>query len=936
MPRINHLASRYILFSSACLMALAAGGAFGGANAVTQESQGYFEDAEALLKKGDGNAAVIQLKNAVKADADNLEARLLLGQYHLRRGDAVSAEKEFREARRRGMADEKVLLPLAQAYLLQGKSKDLLAEINPDKLTGQSKAIAHTIRARAFISEKDIPNAQAELDSARTDSENIESFFLAEAELFLKQDMPAEAEKSIDRSIEINPKFAPALFQKGELRRVQRDLDGAVLAYTATLDTEENYVPARLSRSIAYLGLKKFAEAEADSDALIKRLPDMPMARYVKAVVQSQRGEPGPALETLAPVEFRLADFLPAVYLLGSLNLQLNQLEGAARYAERYQIANPENVDAAKLLASVYARQKRNAESLRALQPFETQGSTDTGYLALLGNAYLANNDYASAGRVFEELQKLAPENSAVREQLAITRLGMGEKDQAVQELEALTDDAGGSDRANLLLILTHMRAKDYDKALLAAQNYAKNTEKNATAHNLIGSAYAAKGSRAEARAAFEKAIEIDPAATSARLNLAQLDRADNKPADAKAQLEKILSIDKGNERALLSLTDMAMQEKDADSAIKYLQQAIAENPKSETPRLNLIELQLRRDNPSAALQIASELSQMAPESPAAINAMAQVQIANKQIAGAVSSYRKLVSIVPESSAAHLLLAKAQALNNNLREAISSADEAIRVQPDFFEAREERVRMELKRAGAAAAETLAMKYRDAMPDKMEANALLGEIYLNNEKYPLAIEAFEKALTIEPSSKVALFVYTAHSRSGDPKSANQRLSDWIKQNPEDWQTRLYFSTELIRQGETDAAITENEALNEKFPGNPLILNNLGWLYMQRGDKRGIELASTAYKLAPESPEIQDTYGWMLVNEGRAAEAVPILRKASEKMPKNAEINYHYAAALDGDGKKAEARDVLQRLLAGLGQFNERPQAQKLYDKLKQAK
>ncbi len=936
MPHSTKRASRIIVLSTLCLVVLGLALVTSAAYAITEESQDYYKEAEEYLKKGDGAAAAIQLKNAVKADPDNVEARLLLGQYHLRRGDAQSAEKEFREALRRGLPEDKILLPLAQAYLLQGKSKELLTEISTEKLTGETKAIAHTIRARAYIRENDIPKAQAELDSARADSAKLESFFLAEAELFLKQNMPPEAEASIDSAIEINPKFAPALYQKGELRRVQKDLEGAVTAYSATLEVEENYVPAQLARSITYLGLKKFAEAEADADALMTRLPDMPMPRYVKAVVQAQRAEPAKALETLAPVEFRLAEFMPAVYLLSTLNLQLNQLEGAVRYAERYQSANPENIDAAKLVASVYMRQKRAAEALRVLKPFETQGAGDTGFLSLLGNIFLANNDYAGAARVFKELQVLAPENQAVREQLAISSLGMGEKDQAIQELEALTQgEAGGSDRANLLLIMTHMRAKEYDKALAAALNHAKNNEKSGSAHNLVGSAYAAKNDIPNARISFEKAIEAEPEAVSARLNLAQMDRADKNLGAAKKQLQKVLELSKDHERALLLLTDIAVQEKDFDGAVKWLQQAIAGNPKSEISRLALIDLQLRRGNASAALQSASELVQMAPDSPKAVSAMAQVQTVNKQIPSAVSSYRKLISLTPKSARAHLLLARALAANNNLEEAKASASEAINVDPDLFEAKEDRVMLELRSAGGGAAETLAIKYRDEKPDSIEAITLVGNVYFANENFPKAIEAYEKALAIEPSSRVMLLAYSALNRSGDTPAAMRKIKDWTLKNPEDWRTRLFYSTELIRLSDVDAAITENEALNEKFPGNPLILNNLGWLYMQKGDKRGVELAGTAYKLAPESPEIQDTYGWMLVQEGRASEAVPILSKAAEKLPRSGEVNYHYAAALAADGKSKEAREKLQNLLANIKAFDQRPDAQKLFEKLKPA-
>ena len=65
-------------------------------------SDEYFQDAKKYLKDGDSNAAVIQLKNALQKDRNNIGARRLLGEIYLRMGNGPSAEKELRAARSRG------------------------------------------------------------------------------------------------------------------------------------------------------------------------------------------------------------------------------------------------------------------------------------------------------------------------------------------------------------------------------------------------------------------------------------------------------------------------------------------------------------------------------------------------------------------------------------------------------------------------------------------------------------------------------------------------------------------------------------------------------------------------------------------------------------------------------------------------------------------
>ena len=56
------------------------------------------ESARAFQGKGEHQAAIIQLKNAVQQQPENGEARLLLGRSSLHVGDFDSAEKELRRA----------------------------------------------------------------------------------------------------------------------------------------------------------------------------------------------------------------------------------------------------------------------------------------------------------------------------------------------------------------------------------------------------------------------------------------------------------------------------------------------------------------------------------------------------------------------------------------------------------------------------------------------------------------------------------------------------------------------------------------------------------------------------------------------------------------------------------------------------------------------
>ena len=101
------------------------------------EITGLFADAKAYYEHGEFNVAVIQLKNALRIDPNNADARLLLGKSYLELEDWLSAEKELTRARDLGVEREEILEPLGQAWLMTGQHDRLLQEIISE--TGDSK-----------------------------------------------------------------------------------------------------------------------------------------------------------------------------------------------------------------------------------------------------------------------------------------------------------------------------------------------------------------------------------------------------------------------------------------------------------------------------------------------------------------------------------------------------------------------------------------------------------------------------------------------------------------------------------------------------------------------------------------------------------------------------------------------------------------------------
>src|SRR4051812_43708988 len=74
------------------------------------DSQHYYSDAREQLDRGDARAALIQLKNALRADPTNIEARFVLGTLYLTAGQPDLAEHELKQARTDGYPADQLIV----------------------------------------------------------------------------------------------------------------------------------------------------------------------------------------------------------------------------------------------------------------------------------------------------------------------------------------------------------------------------------------------------------------------------------------------------------------------------------------------------------------------------------------------------------------------------------------------------------------------------------------------------------------------------------------------------------------------------------------------------------------------------------------------------------------------------------------------------------
>ena len=134
-------------------------------------------------------------------------------------------------------------------------------------------------------------------------------------------------------------------------------------------------------------------------------------------------------------------------------------------------------------------------------------------------------------------------------------------------------------------------------------------------------------------------------------------------------------------------------------------------------------------------------------------------------------------------------------------------------------------------------------------------------------------------------------------------------------PERW--LLFYSRGIALERSGQWKPSEADLLHalELKPDQPLVLNYLGYSWIDRGENldRGLKMIEKAVELRPEDGYIVDSLGWAHYRLGDYSSAVQYLEKAIELVPEDPTINDHLGDAYWQSGRATEARFQWRRAL-----------------------
>ncbi len=595
----------------------------GGCATMEEKRDKFMAKGKEAFAKGDYVAAKLHFRNAIQIDPKMAEAYLWLGKADLRTENPRGAFGNLSKA----------------------------VELNPDLLEAQ------IILAQIYLAAKRPEEAQEKIKLVLDkDPKNTEALLVA-ASLAAAQKKPEEALKTLAEVRSLDPGKVPAYLMTALILSQQKDLQGAEAVLQEGINRNPQATDLYIARARLAESQKDFETAEGILQQAQTAAPDEDKLQdeFVRLYgLSSQWGKveqnlrqrlvKNPAKEENA---IKLAQFLTS----------RGQSVEAEKVLQEFTQKNPDNVKARFALVDFYLANNKVGRSDKILQDIIAKNPTGPTLLQAknkLASIRLAQGHREEAGKLADEVLKENPKDINALRIKGIVALAAKDGQTAVNNFRVLSQDQPQNAEPLLLLARAHLlnkepelakenvkkaialkpdfmearrflyelylQNKDLDGAIQTVKEYLRLNDKDLVNWSYLGDFYVMKGDNKQARAAFQKMIEVDSKNPLGYFKQALLSKKLNQSAEAVKYLETALKQQPNFLEGLQLLVAIYQEQKQPDKGLQVVRQLLARSPKNPYLYQALGELLLIRNQPQEALAAIQESLNLNPGRPQALN----------------------------------------------------------------------------------------------------------------------------------------------------------------------------------------------------------------------------------------------------------------------------------------------------------------------------
>jgi tetratricopeptide (TPR) repeat protein len=496
-----------------------------------------------------------------------------------------------------------------------------------------------------------------------------------------------------------------------------------------------------------------------------------------------------------------------------------------------------------------------------------------------LAEAYEGAGNPGAAFREYVRAADLLPANDDVQIKAATYLVLSGQFEDARTRIMTVIDRSPANANAQLVLGNALAGMKDLDGAVRQIEGAIK-LEPNSATYATLALVRMAQGNKELARAAYLKAVEVEPNSVNARLALASFHGSVGELVEAEASLKKALEIAPKHPLA------------NRMAAVFY---TLAGKSAAAEPYLKTL---AESGTPGAALQLADYYIQSA------------------RFADARTVLDRLAKDPMSANDAETRLAAIAYAQGDHKRAHDGVDGVIARAPAWVPALLLKARMLQAEGKLAEASQRALAATKADPNNAQTHYALGVLQAAQRQQKEAIASFNEVVRLNPKAAAQAQVYLSRLtlQQGDVEGAVQLATSALSNAPGFPEARVSLVRGLIAKGEVGRAEQDLASLLKQFPKAPSLYALEGALKAKKNDAVGAR-ASFEKSLSMNPASIEALYGVTSIDlfERKLPQARARVEARLTAEPNRAELLMLAARVYFAEQDLAKAESALRRAI-----------------------
>lgn len=838
-------------------------------NPGSSEATSHITRAGTYSDQGQFRSALLEVKNAIQKEPDNIDHIVRLADLYLQ----IGAAREASELLTPWMKEqpEAVGLTLARAYVEQGKhlsATEALALQTPSSPEDQLEA--SLIRAEALRKSGEQAEALAVYTNLASSHSSNKEATTGLIQTQIDMGRLAQAIETADQWLAKNDPAPEVLYWKGFVQYRQNQLEQSADTLTdavGVLPTSDIFLPIRrnvlttLSRVLTEQG--NITEAQ-----LYNRI----LAENQNTAAREQ------AEATIAA-------------------LKEGNFEEAKSILQNSHKLDPDNEQVALLLGAITAGTGEIDEGAQLLTENLDPETSPTQFIRAATMAQIDTGDRETALKTLERAIKARPKDNELLAMHGIVALSLpGHEDSGIASLSKAIGNEPNRIRLRLALARYYLQQEQPEQALGQLRMAFTVNPADWTTTSTYLNVLIQQGEKQEAGEIRDSLLNGYGNQPRAVLLASLADAKLGKPDQATKRLETLVKESPKLQTPKIALAGLYAQSGKREMAVDLLVDAAAITPNAIRPLQQAGTIYIQDHSYDEAKAWLSSVAEAHPElkrNADLLTVLVEITQGNLAVArDTLSQWEDSDSATVKRAYGQLLLAEAQAAVNNKEwaQARAKAGEAIALEPNNLGLALLPVRiaqMEGKLDDALSALDAVEKHHgDSTATILSRAKLLQEQQGTGAAHQYLADRWQaqKDVKIMP-------LLLGLAKKEAPDTLNSLTNGWLQEAPKSVAAHFARAEWLMTNNDEAAATDHYERVVAQQPNNVAALNNLAWILRKENPSRALMLSEQASELAPNSPAVLDTYGWVLHRAGKHKEAKTAIEKALSLAPGNAEIEEH---------------------------------------------